>query len=310
MQSVKEFNLKIKNGGIKTVSKACLCSSINLKNIVKKDRYGLWHPVAICKDCGLLQSYPQLTDDEYSKFYSSDLYRKIYDGDNYIETSSKRYIPSNQIFEMLDPVMKNNGFKKVIEFGCGGGWNLLPFVENNYEVIGYDYSTDLIKLGKEMHNLNLRQGSFEEIKIEQKYDVLILNHVVEHFTNIEENMKQLAQLLQPNGIVYVGIPNIDIINRGQFQNAHTYYFTQRTFCHYMERFGFEVLEFGPDASIHMHGIFKLRNDVKSNKNIELDKEYSLMRKKLFIGVLKINIIKFLDSLNILGAVKKLLGKSS
>jgi len=206
--------------------------------------------------------------------------------------------------------MKNNGFKKVIEFGCGGGWNLLPFQENNYEVIGYDFSTDLIKLGKEMHNLNLKQGSFEEIKSEQKYDVLILNHVVEHFTSIEENMKQLAQLVQPNGIIYIGIPNIDIINRSQFQNAHTYYFTQRTFCHYMERFGFEVLEFGPDESIHMHGIFKLRNEVKSSKNINLDKEYSLMKKKLFIGVLKINMIKFLDSLNILGAVKKLLGKSS
>ena len=161
-----------------------------------------------------------------------------------------------------------------------------------------------------MHNLNLKQGSFEEIKSEQKYDVLILNHVVEHFTSIEENMKQLAQLVQPNGIIYIGIPNIDIINRSQFQNAHTYYFTQRTFCHYMERFGFEVLEFGPDESIHMHGIFKLRNEVKSSKNINLDKEYSLMKKKLFIGVLKINMIKFLDSLNILGAVKKLLGKSS
>ena len=310
MESIKEFNSKIKNGYIEIVHKDCLCSSDNSKKVVKKDRYGLWHPVTICKDCGLLQSNPQLTDKEYSNFYSSDLYRKIYDGDNYIEISSKRYTPTNQIFEMLDPIMKKNDFKKVIEFGCGGGWNLLPFQNNNYEVVGYDYSTDLIKLGKEKHNLNLKQGSFNEIKNERNYDVLILNHVVEHFTNIEENMNTLSKMLQPKGLIYIGIPSIDVINRSQFQNAHTYYFTQRTFCHYMEKFGFEVLEFGPDNSIHMHGVLKLTNKSEINNQNNLDKEYYHMRKKLFIGVLKINIIKLLDALGILGSLKKILGKTS
>tara|TARA_B100000886_G_scaffold43245_1_gene26518 strand:+ start:427 stop:1359 length:933 start_codon:yes stop_codon:yes gene_type:complete len=310
MSNIKEFNSKLKNGDIEIVHKDCLCSSNNSKKVVNKDRYGLWHPVTICKDCGLLQSNPQLTDKEYSNFYSSDLYRKLYDGDNYAEVSINRYISTNQIFEMLDPIMKKNGFKKVIEFGCGGGWNLLPFQTNNYEVVGYDYSTDLIKLGKEKYNLDLKQGSFDEISKEHNYDVLILNHVIEHFTNIEENMNTLKKLLQPNGLIYVGIPNIDVIDRGQFQNAHTYYFTQRTFSHYMEKFGFEILEFGPDESIHMHGILKPTDKLKIYKTSNLDKEYSHMRKKLLIGVLKINIIKLLDSLNILSTLKKILGKFS
>ena len=308
MDYVKSYNQNIKSGKIKTYKKRCLCNSEDSKIVVKKDRYGLWHHVTICKKCGLIQSNPQLTDEEYSKFYSSDLYRKLYSGNNFIIDSEKNYLPSNQIFKMLNPIMKKNGFNKVIEFGCGGGWNLLPFQKNNYDVIGYDYSEGLIQLGKTKYGLNLKQGSFNDLKVGEKYDVLILNHVIEHFTDIENNLTQLRRIIKKNGIIYVGIPNIDLISRGQFQNAHTYYFTPRTFCYYMQKFGFEVINFGPDESIHMHGIFKLSKYNKTDKNLNLENEYNFMRKKIFFSLMKIKVINLLDLLKILNPIKKILHK--
>jgi 2-polyprenyl-3-methyl-5-hydroxy-6-metoxy-1,4-benzoquinol methylase len=304
MTLTKEYNDKIKSGKIKTHRRNCICHSDKFNKVTDYDRHGLWQPVVICKECGLIQNNPQLLDEEYAAFYSSDLYRKIYSGDDYLVSAKDRYADTNQIFDTLEPIMKERSFTSIIEFGCGGGWNLLPFQNSNYEVVGYDYSTDLIKLGKAEYDLDLRQGSFNEIKELGKYDVLILNHVVEHFTDLENNIRELTRLIKPDGIIYIGIPNIDIIDRGQFQNAHTFYFTERTFCHYMQKFGLEVIEFGPDESIHMHGIFKIANNKNSSSSITLEHEFNLMRRKLMIGVAKIKIINLLDSLNLLGIVKK------
>lgn len=225
MNLVKNFNLKVKNGEIQTIFKPCLCSSVKFTKFLNKDRYGLWHPVVSCNSCGLVQANPRLTDEEFAKFYSSDLYRSIYDGDNFLDTSETRYKISNEIFDTLEPLMIDRNFKKVFEFGCGGGWNLLPFKLNGYEVVGYDYSQGLTKLGTEKYGLDLRQGSFDNLKDESNFDILIVNHVIEHFTDLETNIKDLISVLKPSGLMYIGVPTIDLITRGQMQNAHTLYFT-------------------------------------------------------------------------------------
>ena len=306
MNLVSDFNLKVKNGEIHTIFKPCLCSSVKFTKFLDKDRYGLWHPVVSCNGCGLVQANPRLTDEEFTKFYSSDLYRSIYDGDDFLDTSKTRYKNSNEIFKTLEPLMIERNFTKVIEFGCGGGWNLLPFKLNDYEVVGYDYSYGLTKLGRGKYDLDLRQGSFGNLKDESNYDVRIVNHVVEHFTNLESNIKDLIRVLKPSGVMYIGVPTIDLITRGQMQNAHTLYFTERTLCHYMEKFGLEILEFGKADTIHMYGIFQLSKSNNGDPKIGLENEFKLMRKRLFLGAVKIHIANLANSLGILEVIKKII----
>ena len=307
---VREFNRDIKIGKIKMVRKNCLCGSTNFTKLFNYDRYCLWHPVVICKDCGLIMSNPQLTDEEYSKFYISDIYSEIYKGGvNFTEKIDWRYKDSNPIFQYLEPIMKNNNLKKIIEFGCGGGWNLIPFRNNGFDVIGYDYSPKLINHGKDNYNLNLKQGSFDDVENVGDFDLIILNHVIEHFTDMENSLEKLKKIIKPNGMIYVGLPNLELFARGQFQNAHTYYFTKKTFKHYMEKFGFEVIELGKyDTTDHMHGILKISEKNKEFLKINLKNEYKTQLKKIFFGVLKIRITGFLDSFNVLSFVKKILGK--
>lgn len=309
ISKVKEFNSKIKSGEIEFNNKSCPCSSTKFTKLFNYDRHLIWQPVVICKVCGLIQSNPQMTDEEYSKFYTSDLYREIYEGDDYLKTTIDRYNNTNQIFEYLEPLIIENNFKEIIEFGCGGGWNLLPFKNNNYNIVGYDYSQSLTKYGKDNYNLDLRQGSFDDVLNDgKKYDVVILSHIIEHFTDLLGNLQQISKIIKQGGIIYTAIPNIELFGRGQFQNAHTYYFTPKTFCHYMQRSGFQAIKFGPDDSIHMHGIFKTSKAKNNFNKISLTGEYNKRLKKILLGVLKIRITEFLDLLNILSLVKKLIGR--
>ena len=58
----------------------CLvCSGHDFDPLSEKDRYGLYMPVAICRDCGLVQASPRLTQESYNHFYN-DGHRRLYVG--------------------------------------------------------------------------------------------------------------------------------------------------------------------------------------------------------------------------------------
>lgn len=38
----------------------CICGGSNFELFSEKDRYGLYHPVVICRDCGLIQTNPRM----------------------------------------------------------------------------------------------------------------------------------------------------------------------------------------------------------------------------------------------------------
>jgi 2-polyprenyl-3-methyl-5-hydroxy-6-metoxy-1,4-benzoquinol methylase len=303
MSKIKDFNRKISEGKIEIEYKICLCNSDDFTKVIDKDRYGLWHSVVMCKRCGLVQANPTLTSQEFEKFYNSDLYRKIYSGDNFIKESDSRYVNNNQIFDMLKPYLEKYNCNTILEFGCGGGWNLIPFINAGYDAIGYDLGEGLIDYGRDNYNLNLKYGSFNAIDKTKKYDVLILNHVVEHFVHFEKEIKQLAEICKDGGLVYVGLPTIDLVNRGQFQNAHNFYFTERTLLHYMNKYGFEALTLEADEAIHMHGVFLINK--KENLKNDLSNEFSVMRKKLLFGRVKIHIINSIEKIGLLNALKAL-----
>ena len=252
--AVKNFNRKIYAGSIKYEVKNCLCDFRSFSRIFSYDRYGLWHPTVICKRCGLIQSNPRLLNVEYDKFYSSDEYRYLYEGENFLDLCKLRYGSSNHIFKQLFSIISDLGLHSILEFGCGGGWNLLPFYEAGYKVKGYDYSFSLAFLGKS-YGLDIINGSYDELQQnDDKFDVIILNHVIEHFTDLFYSLNFIIRYLNNNGIVYIAVPNIDNFAKSQFQNAHVYYFSPRTFKYYLSVCNLELMQFGSVETIHMSAV--------------------------------------------------------
>ncbi len=56
-----------------------ICNSAKKELIGEKDRYGLYFPVNICGDCGLVYTSPRMTQSAYNEFYNIE-YRKLYNG--------------------------------------------------------------------------------------------------------------------------------------------------------------------------------------------------------------------------------------
>ena len=282
---VKNYNKKARNGTLAYEVLPCLCKQQVFKTLLKYGRLGEWSPVVICQKCGLIQCNPRLTEEEYDRFYSSDEYRELYVGETFLKEQENRFVENNHIFDDLASVIKKRGLNTILEVGCGGGWNLIPFKKSGYSVTGFDYSEKSIQQGKS-YGLNIRQGSIKSLsEVNDKYDVIILNHVIEHSTNFFNDMNLIRQKMNKNGIIYIGVPNIDNCHLSQFHNAHTLYFTPLTFLHYMNLCGLKEIDFGSAQKIHMYGIFKIMQDSSNQKN-GLGNEYTRMIKKIRFEKLK------------------------
>jgi 2-polyprenyl-3-methyl-5-hydroxy-6-metoxy-1,4-benzoquinol methylase len=253
--AVLEFNVKVQKGEIHFESVACLCGGRKFIYLAGYDRYGMSQSTVMCGNCGLVQSNPRMTPDEYARFYSSDTYRRCYDSTDYLEKYEVRYSPrtGQHILQEIRKVKDMNSGVSVLEIGAGGGWNLIPFRDVGASVLGVDYSPSLVELGK-AHGIAMQQGDADSIQ--GQHDVVILNHVFEHLLDPLGTLEKIKTHLKPDGILYIAVPNLFSFPLNDIQNAHTYYFDPRTFAHYCVKAGLLCLAQGPSEQHHMFGIFR------------------------------------------------------
>jgi 2-polyprenyl-3-methyl-5-hydroxy-6-metoxy-1,4-benzoquinol methylase len=175
----------------------------------------------------LVQSNPRMTDAGYTTFYESDLYRRVYDGDGFLEKYETIYSDgrAEELFSRVTARRPVASIQSLLEFGAGGGWNLLPFIRSGIRVAGYELSTDLVELGNGK-GIDLRHGGIEDV--EGTYDVILLIHVLEHLTDVPGSLAKLGSHLNPGGMLFVEVPDIEDFFMAQIQNAHTYYFSRKT----------------------------------------------------------------------------------
>lgn len=253
---ISDFNQKVKSGAIEFETVPCICGSTAFDLIASVDRYSMLQKTVMCRQCGLIQSNPRMTEKACADFYSSDLYRLCYEGENYLDISGSRYdIDSvRHIFDEVNKIKEINSNCSILEFGAGGGWNLLPFVNAGAKTAGIDYSRSLVELGLK-RGLNIKQGTVANI--DGLFDVIIMNHVAEHFSGFLSSIRKVSDHLKSKGVIYIAVPNILVFGMGQLQNAHTYYFTPGTFKHYCAKAGLKLLKMGNAQRIHIFGIFEL-----------------------------------------------------
>jgi 2-polyprenyl-3-methyl-5-hydroxy-6-metoxy-1,4-benzoquinol methylase len=255
LQLISEFNNKVKNGLVNFETVPCLCGFKIFDAIARVDRYGMLQDTVMCVECGLVQSNPRMTKEEYLAFYSTDLYRACYDGEDYLNKYEYKFNLEygRHILDEISKIKYIGPGTTILEIGAGGGWNLLPFLNAGAKVLGIDYSPTLTKLGNK-HGIPMKQGSISDISGE--FDIIIMNHALEHFLNPIESLRQISQHLKNGGVIYIAVPNILNFSIGQLQNAHTYYFTPFLLEWCCAQAGLKLISMGKAQNIHQFGIFR------------------------------------------------------
>ena len=209
-----------------------LCDSEKFHLINEVDRYGFYYPTGMCTQCGNVQQTKYYKESVLIDFYAN-FYRKIYGNSSSVQLfkSQKKY-SGNKIFDF---VAKYRNPKNVLEIGCGAGGILAVFKENGANVTGLDFDDDYLNEARN-HDINVIKGSTEVLDIDQKFDVIILSHLLEHIVNPHDFLQDVKRFLSKDGLIYIEVPSINSVRDGAFhydllrywQNAHTIHFTTKS----------------------------------------------------------------------------------
>lgn len=273
---------KIENGTYRLVESPCLCGQGSGVVIAETDRYGLHLNTAICRKCGLLRTNPRLDKYSLDEFYKHE-YRDLYMESEDVEEGYFKgmILRGREIKDLIKEHYTEIGFRgmEVLEIGCSAGGLLVPFLDEGATVQGYDYDQRYLNYGnKLMPALNLLFGGLEKLKSEnKKYDLVIINHVLEHLPDPNHAIEIINNSLKPNGILYVSVPGLKNPEFyfspiksfvGSLHIAHLYHFTELSLVQLMK--GFKVI-YIDDA---IRAIFQL-NGNESTLSTNLSSEYSV-----------------------------------
>lgn len=95
--------------------------------------------------------------------------------------------------------------KKILDFGCGNGGFLVKSQKIAQTVNGVELE---LRLQEHFETNNIKVWtSLDRIGSTEKFDIITAFHVFEHLSDPKEIMKQLADLLNPNGQLIIEIPS-------------------------------------------------------------------------------------------------------
>jgi 2-polyprenyl-3-methyl-5-hydroxy-6-metoxy-1,4-benzoquinol methylase len=174
------------------------------------------YKVLECDECkfGIVDPIP--TPSELEILYNSVQYYDSHMNYNF-ETISQEEIRNNIFlnkklhFANIQKYMKPE--LRFLEIGCGGGFALKAFEESGLEVAGVETSGVASEFASKVLKLPVENCSFEDFNPKKKFDIIMLNHVLEHFLDPNQAMKKLASLLDRGGILYIRVPDHDSFDR-------------------------------------------------------------------------------------------------
>lgn len=239
-----------------------------LITIAGKDRYGLHIQTKICPRCGMLMTNPRMTQESYNEFYDSE-YRRLYvgkevAGEIYFE---KQYNRGRLIADFLSRQGALIAVESVLEIGCSAGGILQYFKDTGKKIKGIDLGSEYINYGIS-RGLEIECGNSKDLlQKPDKYDLIILHHVFEHFLDIISELGVIKKLLSPKGLLFIAVPGIKSIpdvymgNALRYlQNAHIRHFTLSTLKQVMKQNGYTCI--AGDESIM--SIFKYDGNISQS----------------------------------------------
>jgi SAM-dependent methyltransferase len=248
-----EIIQKIREGRYKMETVPCaVCAGNSFQRLSGKERYGLCLSTVICRDCGLVQMNPRLSEDSYAEYYQTEFRRLALGAERPSwEYSLDEYFHGQQIYQCLKKFLKKRPEELLaLEIGCGAAGILAYFRDAGLQAVGLDVDEKHIDYGRKTYNLDLRVGNLSQCRLEKRPDLVIMSHVLEHLLDPNKDLSIVRSLIHPEGLIYIEVPGVRnltfIYNDMDFlryiQISHTYHFSLSTLTNLLNKNGFEFVQ--------------------------------------------------------------------
>jgi SAM-dependent methyltransferase len=121
---------------------------------------------------------------------------------------------------------------------------------SGWRVFGLEPNTLAADFAREKRGLDVRQGQLPEPKLNDRYDVITMWHVLEHTPNPAVVLAEVRRLLKPDGVWILSVPVIDSLEAKMFKEnwagydvpRHLLTFSRASLRQFIERAGFYAEE--------------------------------------------------------------------
>ena len=97
---------------------------------------------------------------------------------------------------------------RLLEVGVGSGSLLAFMAARGFDVEGCDMARDVCAYVERTRRFRMHCGAVDEVEGKELFDVIVMNHVVEHVSDPIRLLKQATRLLRPGGILHIAVPNV------------------------------------------------------------------------------------------------------
>lgn len=211
---------------MKSISTCPICNNKNILFVFKQNDKNLninrEFSLYKCKNCKCIFLNPQPSFKELSKYYSSDKYYSL----SKVNLSAKTKLKI-KLYNIYFNKEKNNFFLKllfsplrfivratelvkngkILDIGSGSGQFLYEMKQLGMQTYGVEPG-DFDKNINEKYKLNIKNCELKEARYQSNFfDIITMNHVLEHVANPNETLLEIRRILKKDGKLILGVPN-------------------------------------------------------------------------------------------------------
>ncbi len=206
-----------------------------------------------CKGCGFRFTNPRPVAADLGKYYESAEYISHSDSRKGLFASIYQQVRKYTLSRKLSMLSKFQQKGELLDIGCASGQFLHYMSEHGWNTTGIEPDEKTRERAITEFGLQI----FPEEKLNtlnrSSFDVITMWHVLEHVSDLNGRMEQLKTLLEPQGTLFIAVPNCDSFDAnkyGQFWAGydlprHLYHFTKSDIKLLSEKNGFTIVNILP-----------------------------------------------------------------
>ena len=204
--------------------------------------------VYLCEMCKVGVTIPIPSPGELSSLYSSGTYRSA---------SGKRFVGLVETGAYLARQLRRKRIEKyirngrILDIGCGRGVFLNVMKKKGWTVAGTEYERNIAESITKNYNIHVVTGNPGDWGFPPgSFDVVTMNHVLEHMSDPEIAIDDCSRLLVRGGLLVVAVPNITSLQSSLGKHLwfhldipyHLYHFSEEGLASLLEKYNFNLLK--------------------------------------------------------------------
>ncbi|MDP8266588.1 MAG: class I SAM-dependent methyltransferase [Candidatus Aceula meridiana] len=224
-----------------------ICRSQEAKEIYEYSYENKEYLIVQCLSCGHLFIASNLLVSLSSRSMETIEDAEMH-GSRAMKNLHKQFIIKKEIKKTRQIISKPH--PRLLDIGCGTGWITNIWKESGFDVVGLEPSQQRARIAESKYSFPVCKSYIEDYFPEEKFDVIILRHVLEHIENPTEILNKIRSWLGAGGMLIITVPNINSIGRYLFRKNwewvlpwHLHFFKPDTLMALTQKTGFQKVHF-------------------------------------------------------------------